>query len=72
MVHSGYEATAVNDIFSNPGKAMKVAIFGPRIDGPMAPELPVTYQDEPQPRPRLVAEIKPASSGGCKSNKHVA
>ena len=72
MVHSGYEATAVNDIFSNPGKAMKVAIFGPRTDGPMAPELPVTYQDEPQPRPRLVAEIKPATTGGCKSNKHVA
>ncbi|MBI1732752.1 MAG: adenosyl-hopene transferase HpnH [Gammaproteobacteria bacterium] len=72
MVHSGYEATAVNDIFRNPAKAMKVAILGPRTEGPMAPELPVIYLDEPQPRPRLVAEIKPAATGGCKSNKHVA
>ncbi len=72
MVHCGYEATAVNDIFGNPVKAMKVAIFGPRTEGPMAPELPIIYQDEPQPKPRLVAEIKPATAGGCKSNKHVA
>ena len=72
MVHCGYEATAVNDIFGNPAKAMKVALFGPRTDGPMAPELPVLYQDEPQPKPRLVAEIKPASAGACKSSKHVA
>jgi len=72
MVHCGYEATAVNDIFGNPAKAMKVALFGPRTEGPMAPELPVLYQDEPQPRPRLVAEIKPVAAGACKSNKHVA
>ena len=73
MVHCGYEATAVNDIFGNPAKAMKVALFGPRTDGPMAPELPILYQDEPQPRPRLVAEIKPVTAtGGCKSNQHVA
>ncbi len=73
MVHSGYEATAVNDIFGNPLKAMKVAALGPRTDGPMAPELPILYQDELQTRPRLVAEIKPAATGGCKSSKqHVA
>jgi hopanoid biosynthesis associated radical SAM protein HpnH len=72
MVHSGYEATAVNDIFGNPLKAIKIAVLGPRTDGPMAPELPVEYQDEVQTRPRLVAEIRPAGTGGCKSNKHVA
>jgi hopanoid biosynthesis associated radical SAM protein HpnH len=72
MVHSGYEATAVNDIFRNPAKALNVSLFGPRTEGPMAAELPVLYADEPQPKPRLVAEIKPAAAGGCKSNKHVA
>ncbi len=73
MVHCGYEATAVNDIFGNPVKAMKVALFGPRTDGPMAPELPILYQDEPQPKPRLVAEIKPVTTAAsCASNKHVA
>jgi hopanoid biosynthesis associated radical SAM protein HpnH len=62
MVHSGYEATAVNDIFRNPLKALRVSLLGPRTDGPMAPELPVTYHDEPLPKPRLVAEIKPVSA----------
>ena len=71
MVHSGYEATAVNDMFRNPWKALKVSLFGPKTDGPMAPELPVLYQDEPLPRPKLVAEIKPVTFAG-KNKKHVA
>lgn len=45
MVHSGYEATAVDDVFSHPLKALKVALKGPAIDGPMAPELPIQYPD---------------------------
>jgi hopanoid biosynthesis associated radical SAM protein HpnH len=45
MVHSGYEATAVNDAFASPFKALKVALNGPKTEGPMAPELPVTYED---------------------------
>jgi hopanoid biosynthesis associated radical SAM protein HpnH len=56
MVHCGYEATAVNDTFVRPWEAFKVALFGPRTDGPMAPELPILYQDEPAPKLRLVAE----------------
>lgn len=71
MVHSGYEATAVNDIFRRPWKALKVSMFGPRTDGPMAPELPVLYEDEPLPKLKLVAEIKPVSSPS-KNKKHVA
>jgi hopanoid biosynthesis associated radical SAM protein HpnH len=59
MVHCGYEATAVNDIFRNPLKAMRVAAFGPRLDGPMVPEPEVVYEDQPLPRPVLVAEIRP-------------
>lgn len=66
MVHCGYEPTSINDTFAHPLKAMKVAMFGPRTDGPMAPELPVNYEDEQPSRPRLVAEIKPESKGGDK------
>ena len=69
MVHCGYEATAVNDTFRNPLKAFKVFLRGPRIEGPMAPEVPFLYDDEPTSRPQLVAEIKPNS--GC-SKKRVA
>jgi len=71
MVHSGYEATAVNDMFRSPLKGLKVALFGPKTDGPMAPELPMVYEDEPLPRPKLVAEIKPVSAAG-KNKKQVA
>ncbi len=62
MVHCGYEPTAVNETFTHPWQALKVALLGPRTDGPMAPELPILYSDEPLPKPKLVAEIKPASS----------
>ena len=65
MVHSGYEASAIDDTFKRPLEALKVAVFGPRTSGPMAPELPVLYEESvPFPQPRPVAEIKlvPASS----------
>ena len=63
MVHCGYEPTAINDTFSHPLKALKTAFFGPRTGGPMAPELPVNYEDDHPAKPRLVAEIKPESKG---------
>jgi len=44
MVHCGYEATAVNDTFAHPLKALAVARKGPRSDGPMAPEIPLDNQ----------------------------
>ncbi len=66
MVHSGYEATAVNDTLARPWKGAKVALFGPKTAGPMAPDLPVLYEDEPTAKPKLVAEIKPAPS--CRSS----
>ncbi|OGT75121.1 MAG: hopanoid biosynthesis associated radical SAM protein HpnH [Gammaproteobacteria bacterium RIFCSPLOWO2_02_FULL_56_15] len=58
MVHCGYEPTAVNATFSQPLQALKVALFGPRIDGPMAPELPVLYDESLVPRPRKLTSIK--------------
>jgi hypothetical protein len=45
MAHCGFEGTAVNDAFSNPLKALLTSLRGPRIDGPMAPELPFEYSD---------------------------
>lgn len=46
MAHCGFEGTAVNDTFAHPFKALKVWLRGPRTDGPMAPDLPVTYDRE--------------------------
>jgi len=45
MAHCGFEGTAVNDAFSNPVKALLASLRGPRVDGPMAPELPFEYGD---------------------------
>jgi hopanoid biosynthesis associated radical SAM protein HpnH len=39
MVHCGYEGTAVDDTFARPWKALKVALFGVRTDGEMAPDI---------------------------------
>jgi len=45
MVHCGYEPSAIDDTFAHPFKAIKVALRGPRVDGPFAPEQPVTYAE---------------------------
>jgi hypothetical protein len=45
MAHCGFEGTAVDDAFSHPFKAMLTSLRGPRVDGPMAPELPFTPAD---------------------------
>lgn len=44
MVHSGYESTAVMDAVAHPLKTMRVALRGPEIDGPMAPDIPLDRQ----------------------------
>ena len=49
MAHCGFEGTAVNDAFAHPLKALKVALLGPRITGPMVPELPTLYDEAPRP-----------------------
>src|SRR5277367_5391473 len=55
MAHCGFEGTAVNDAFSHPLKAMKVWLRGPKVFGPMAPDLPVKYTSAA--RGPTVAEI---------------
>jgi len=46
MAHCGYEGTAVADAFAHPFKALRVALRGPRVSGPMAPDLPVHYTQQ--------------------------
>ncbi len=48
MAHCGFEATAVEDTFRHPLKALKTALRGPRTEGPMAPEHPVLYDSQTQ------------------------
>jgi hopanoid biosynthesis associated radical SAM protein HpnH len=45
MAHCGFEGTAVDDTFSHPIKALLTALRGPRLVGPMAPDLPILYGD---------------------------
>jgi hopanoid biosynthesis associated radical SAM protein HpnH len=56
MAHCGFEGTAVDDAFAHPLKMMIRALFGPRVSGPMAPELPFLYEERP-PAPSVVASI---------------
>jgi hopanoid biosynthesis associated radical SAM protein HpnH len=44
MVHSGYESTAVMDAVASPLKTIAVALRGPKLDGPMAPEIDLSKQ----------------------------
>jgi hopanoid biosynthesis associated radical SAM protein HpnH len=44
MAHCGYEATAADAMFSSPLQAIKVALRGPRTEGPMAAEIPLDRQ----------------------------
>jgi hopanoid biosynthesis associated radical SAM protein HpnH len=44
MVHSGYESTAVMDAVKSPVKTMMVALRGPKVEGPMAPEIDLAQQ----------------------------
>ena len=48
MVHSGYEATAVDDTLKNPLKALRVFLRGPKTTGKMSPEVPFLYEDTQQ------------------------
>jgi hopanoid biosynthesis associated radical SAM protein HpnH len=44
MVHSGFEPTAVMETIAHPIQALKVALRGPRLDGPMAPDIDLSKQ----------------------------
>jgi hopanoid biosynthesis associated radical SAM protein HpnH len=66
MAHCGFEGTAVNDAFSHPLKAMKVALLGPRVAGPLALDLPVRYDQAARYATAIaipIAQVKLASRG---------
>jgi hopanoid biosynthesis associated radical SAM protein HpnH len=68
MAHCGFEGTAVTDAVAHPLKAMKVSLRGPRLTGPMAPDLPVLYPEGEQidgVRIPLAAIRPPRSSSGA-------
>src|SRR6266446_3028397 len=44
MAHCGYEPTAANATIENPLKALKIALFGVKTEGPMAPEISLANQ----------------------------
>jgi hopanoid biosynthesis associated radical SAM protein HpnH len=44
MAHCGYEPTAANLTIKHPLKAMKIALFGVKTDGEMAPEISLANQ----------------------------
>jgi len=70
MVHCGFEASAIDDTFRHPLKALNVAIRGPDTDGPMAPELPIMYEEQPTIVEEHVIYQQPKAS--CSSEKQVA
>jgi hopanoid biosynthesis associated radical SAM protein HpnH len=55
VVHCGYEPTAVADTLARPWVALKVALLGPRTEGPMAPDPAILYP--PQGSVATVAKI---------------
>jgi len=70
MVHCGFEASAINDTFKHPLKALKVTLLGPDTNKPMAPELPIMYKDQAE----IVTEhvIHEQATASCSSQKQVA
>jgi len=46
MAHCGFEATAVEDTFRHPLKALGVTLKGPRTQGPMVPDPPYREPEE--------------------------
>jgi hopanoid biosynthesis associated radical SAM protein HpnH len=61
MAHCGFEGTAVDEAFARPLKALKAALRGPRVSGPMAPDPPVLYSESD--RARVISVPLSALSG---------
>ncbi|HTW74598.1 MAG TPA: adenosyl-hopene transferase HpnH [Steroidobacteraceae bacterium] len=45
MAHCGFEGTAIEDTLRHPLKALAVRLRGPRVEGPMAPEVAFVYDE---------------------------
>jgi hopanoid biosynthesis associated radical SAM protein HpnH len=55
MAHCGFEGTAVNDAFRHPLKALLTSLRGPRVSGPMAPDLALNLEGAAAPAVSEVA-----------------
>lgn len=51
MAHCGFEGTAVNDAFRHPFKALLTSLRGPKVSGPMAPDLALNLESGSGPAP---------------------
>jgi len=54
MAHCGFEGTAVNDAFRHPLKALLTSLRGPKVSGPMAPDLALNLDSASTPAPAEV------------------
>ena len=57
MAHCGYEGTAVDETLTRPLTALRTFLFGPRLEGEMAPELPYAPTETPAAAPGVTAEV---------------
>ena len=66
MAHCGYEGTAVMDTMDHPLKALKSAVFGPRLKGDMAPDFPILYeQKKPSRAQQIPVELVDTASANA-------
>lgn len=75
MAHCGYEPTAANAVIAHPLHAAKVALFGVRTDGEMAPEIALDNQRPAQyvfsrHVERKIAEMHSQESRESKADGH--
>ena len=69
MAHCGFEGTAVDEAFARPLKALRAALRGPRVSGPMAPDPPVLYSE--RDRDRVIA-VPLSALGGPRAKADTA
>lgn len=72
MAHCGYEGTAVDDTFAHPFKALGLWLRGPRLEGPMAPELPVLHGGADPAAIPVVVQPRPVRGVERESEQHVS
>jgi hopanoid biosynthesis associated radical SAM protein HpnH len=57
MAHCGFEGTAVNDAFRHPLKALLTSLRGPRVSGPMAPDLALNLEGGAAPATEVMISV---------------
>jgi len=60
----------VNDAFSHPLKALKLSLLGPRVTGPLARELPITYSDAPRLSAAIAIPVSQVRRASRETDEH--